>query len=217
MTSYADLILLAVVLIDLYILASGRLASAVKGVALQGGALALLPAAFASRATWDFLAHVGLLSLGTLALKAGVIPFLLMRAMREANVRREVEPFVSLHVSVLLGAFLCGLSFWMGSLLELPRPAPSTMVVPVALATLLIGFLVVVSRRKAITQVIGYLMLENGIFIFGQCLASEMPFVVELGILLDVLVGVFVMGIAINHISREFDDIDTDALTTLKD
>ncbi len=217
MTSYADLILLAVLLINLYILASGRLASAVKAVALQGGALALLPPSFASHASWDFLAHVGLLTLGTLVLKAALIPYLLMRAMREANVRREVEPFVTQHVSVLLGAFLCGLSFWMGSLLKLPRPAPSTMVVPVALATLLIGFLVVVSRKKAITQVIGYLMLENGIFIFGQCLAHEMPFVVELGILLDVLVGVFVMGIAINHISREFDDIDTDALTTLKD
>lgn len=217
MTSYADLILLAVVLINLYILASGRLASAVKAVALQGGALALLPAAFSSHASWDLLAHLGLLTLGTLVLKAALIPYLLMRAMREANVRREVEPFVTQHVSVLLGALLCGLSFWMGSLLRLPKPAPSTMVVPVALATLLIGFLVVVSRKKAITQVIGYLMLENGIFIFGQCLAREMPFVVELGILLDVLVGVFVMGIAINHISREFDDIDTDALTTLKD
>jgi hydrogenase-4 component E len=217
MTSYPDLILLAVLLINLYILASGRLATAVKAVALQGGALALLPAAFARPRAWDVLVHVGLLSLGTLVLKAVAIPLLLTRAMREANVRREVEPFVSQHVSVVLGALLCGLSFWMGSLLTLPRPAPSTMVVPVALATLLIGFLVVVSRRKAITQVIGYLMLENGIFIFGQCLASEMPFVVELGILLDVLVGVFVMGIAINHISREFDDIDTDALTSLKD
>jgi hydrogenase-4 component E len=105
----------------------------------------------------------------------------------------------------------------MGSALKLPHPAPTALVVPVALATLLVGFLVLVTRRKAITQVVGYLILENGIFIFGQCLTSEMPVLVELGILLDVLVGVFVMGIAIHHISREFDDIDTDALTTLRD
>jgi hydrogenase-4 component E len=60
-------------------------------------------------------------------------------------------------------------------------------------------------------------MLENGIFIFGLALVEEIPFAVELGILLDVLVGVFVMGIAIHHINREFDHIDTDLLSTLKD
>ncbi|HCF62466.1 MAG TPA: hydrogenase, partial [Myxococcales bacterium] len=166
---------------------------------------------------WDALLHVGLLSLGTLLLKAVIIPGLLLRTMRTANVRREVEPFISLHTSVLIGAVMVGVAFWMGSVLTLPRPAPATLLVPVALATLLLGFLVIVSRRKAITQVLGYLMLENGIYVFGQCLARDMPFVVELGILLDVLVGVFVMGIAIHHISREFDNIDTDELSTLRD
>jgi len=216
-TSAADLLLLVVVLLDLYLLATSRLAAAVRAVALQGGLLALLPLALAPRGAWEPFVHLGAMSLGTLALKAVAIPYLLVRAMREADTRREVEPFVSLHVSVLLGALLVGAAFWMGSALRLPRPAPATLVVPVALATLLLGFLVIVSRRKAISQVIGYLMLENGVFVFGQCLATQMPFVVDLGILLDVLVGVFIMGIAIHHISREFDNIDTAALTTLKD
>jgi hydrogenase-4 component E len=74
-----------------------------------------------------------------------------------------------------------------------------------------------VSRKKAVTQVVGYLMLENGIFIFGQTLVRQIPFAVELGILLDLLVGVFVMGIAIHHISRAFDHIDTELLSALKD
>ena len=203
MTAYADLILLAVLLLGVYVLATSRLGAAIRAVAVQGGLLALL--------------HVGLLSLGTLLLKAVIIPGLLLRTMRTANVRREVEPFISLHTSVLIGAVMVGVAFWMGSVLTLPRPAPATLLVPVALATLLLGFLVIVSRRKAITQVLGYLMLENGIYVFGQCLARDMPFVVELGILLDVLVGVFVMGIAIHHISREFDNIDTDELSTLRD
>ncbi len=86
-----------------------------------------------------------------------------------------------------------------------------------ALATLLLGFLILVSRRQAITQVVGYLMLENGVFIFGQSLIRDIPVAAELAILLDLLVGVFVMGIAIHHISREFDHVDTERLTALRD
>jgi len=131
-------------------------------------------------------------------------------------VQHEVEPFVSLHVSVLIGTGLIAISFWLATVLVLPRLAPSAMVVPAGLSTLLLGFLILVSRRQAVTQVIGYLMLENGVFIFGQLLVREIPLAAELAILLDLLVGVFVMGIAIYHISREFDHIDTERLTTLR-
>jgi hydrogenase-4 component E len=208
---------LVVVILDLYIVASSRLSSCVRAMALQGVALALLPIALWSHSFNGQIFHVTLLSVGALVVKALLIPFLLLRAIREANVRREAEPFISLHVSVLIAAVLVGISFWLASVLVLPRPAPTTLLVPIAFATLLVGFLVLVVRRKAVTQVVGYLMLENGIFIFGQTLVVEIPFAVELGILLDVLVGVFVMGIAIHHISREFDHIDTELLSALKD
>jgi hydrogenase-4 component E len=221
MTGAADFILLVVVVVDLYIVATSRLASCVHASALQGVALALLPIAlwvpgYQGGVDAQIL-HIVLMSLGTLVVKALVIPQLVLRAIREANVRREVEPFVSLHVSVLIAALLVGVSFWLASVLLLPIPAPTTLLVPVAFATLLVGFLVLVSRKKAVTQVVGYLMLENGIFIFGQTLVRQIPFAVELGILLDLLVGVFVMGIAIHHISRAFDHIDTELLSALKD
>jgi hydrogenase-4 component E len=93
----------------------------------------------------------------------------------------------------------------------------SPLVLPLALATILIGLFLIVSRRKAIMQVVGYLVLENGVFIFGVALAQEEPFLVEMGVLLDVFVAVFIMGIMIFHISREFDHIDVDQLTSLKD
>jgi hydrogenase-4 component E len=89
--------------------------------------------------------------------------------------------------------------------------------VPLALSTILIGLFVVISRIKALSQVLGFLILENGIYAFGAALLLEQPLVVELGVLLDVFVAVFVMGIAIFHISREFDHIDTDALDQLAD
>ena len=75
----------------------------------------------------------------------------------------------------------------------------------------------IVSRRKAIMQTLGYLAMENGIYAFGLAFAVEEPLLVEMGVLLDVFVAVFVMGIAIHHISREFDHIDTDRLSALKD
>ncbi len=214
--AHADLLLLFLVLLDLYIIGAGRLVACVRGAALQGLLLALLPLALGHHQD-ILLVHTLLLLIGTLLLKALLIPYLLMRTIVYTHARREVEPFVSLHASLLLGALLVGLSFWLAQKLSLPRPPPSPLLVPTGLATLFCGFLVLVSRKKAVTQVVGYLMLENGVFVFGQFLTREMPVVVEMGILLDVLVGVFVMGIAINHISREFDSIDTDALTSLRD
>jgi hydrogenase-4 component E len=89
--------------------------------------------------------------------------------------------------------------------------------VPASIATLMTGFLILTTRKKAISQVIGYLVLENGIFIFGLLLAEAMPFMVEAGALLDLLVGIFVMGIVINHISREFSTVDTSRLQTLRE
>jgi hydrogenase-4 component E len=216
-TGWADLLLLLVLVLDLAVVATGRIASCIRASALQGVALSLLPIALGVYDLEADVGHIALLCGGTLVVKAVLIPAMLLRAMRSADVQREVEPFISLHLSILLAAALVGVSFWLSSALPLPRPAPSTLLVPIAFSTLLIGFLVLVSRRKAITQVVGYLLLENGIFVFGQTLIADIPFAVELGILLDLLVGVFVMGIAILQIRREFDHIDTELLSTLKD
>ena len=216
MTGLSDALLLVVVVLDLAILASARLTTCIRTSALQGVLLAELPATLSWEAAGSVPGHVFALALVLLLLKAFAIPFLLLRAVREADVRHEVKPFVSLHVSTLLGTALVGVSFWLATVLVLPRPVPSAVLVPAALSTLLIGFLVLVSRRQAITQVVGYLMLENGVFIFGQTLIRDMPVAAELAILLDLLVGVFVMGIAIYHISREFDHIDVERLTSLK-
>ena len=217
MSEYADALLLVVLATDLFILATSSLVTCVRTTAVQGVALGLLPLVL-----WGWSAdldsiHVILITIGTIAIKAGLVPTLLSRTIKKTDILREVEPFVSLHVSVLLGAVLVGLAFGLSRALVLPREAPSALLVPVSLSTILLGFLVVVSRRKAITQVVGYLMLENGVFVFGQSVVRDIPFVVELGLLLDVLVGVFVFGITIHHIRREFDSIYMAALTTLRD
>jgi hydrogenase-4 component E len=89
--------------------------------------------------------------------------------------------------------------------------------VPVAISTVIVGLLVLTTRNKALTQVVGYLILENGIYIFGLSQAERVPFLVELGVLLDIFVGVFIMGIVVFHINREFDSLDSTRLSQLKD
>ena len=123
----------------------------------------------------------------------------------------------SLHASIVGAAVLVGVAFWIASQMDLPFPVGSRLLVPAAMANVLLGFLLLVARRQAITQVVGYLVLENGVFVFGLGLAAEQPIVVELSVLLDLLVGVFVMGIAILHISETFDHMDTTTLASLRE
>ncbi|MCL4513685.1 MAG: hydrogenase [Candidatus Eremiobacteraeota bacterium] len=213
----ANFILLIVIVLDLYIVSSSRLDTCVNATALQGAALAFLPfALWWKQASSGEMIGLLLIGAGTFVVKSLLIPFLIFRSIREANVRREVEPSISLHFSLFTAAVFVAGSFWMASIVVFPQSPPASLIVPAAFVGVLVGFLLLVSRQKAITQVVGYLILENGIFIFGQILFKELPFIVELGILLDLLVGVLVMGIAINHISRQFDHIDVNRLDELK-
>ena len=214
MNSFSDLILIVVVLANLLLLGSGRLSSTIRQVAVQGVAVGLLPLFVSEN---GFAMRLALVAAGSVALKGFVFPRLLFRSVRDAQVRHEVDPAVGYAPSILFGIVLLGASFWLASNFSLPKAVVSEFVLPVALATMLCGLFLIITRRQALMQVVGYLVLENGIYVFGIGLAHEEPLLVEMGILLDVFVAVFVMGIAIFHISREFDHIDVDQLAQLKD
>jgi hydrogenase-4 component E len=140
-----------------------------------------------------------------------------LRAIREVRIRREVEPLIGYVPTLLLGALITAGTFIFADFLPLLAQHHDGLFIPTALATFFSGFLLLMTRRKAITQVLGYLMLENGIFIFGILLSDAMPLMVEAGVLLDLLVGVFVMGIVMNQINREFSTINTERLSALKE
>jgi hydrogenase-4 component E len=209
-----ELLLIVVMLVDLFALASSRLGALIRIVALQGVMLGIIPLV-ADPA--ELTVRAAGLALLNLCLKGLVFPRLLFRATRQETVRREVAPYVGYSLSLILGALIMGACFIAGTRLPLPYPAISSLLVPVALSTAIIGLFLIVSRRKAATQVLGYLVLENGIFVFGLTLAGKMPWLVEMGVLLDVFIGVFVMGIALHHIHGAFDSIDADRLTSLRD
>ncbi len=214
MTTWLDGLLILMVLTGFLLLGSSRLAESIRMVAMQGLALGFLPILLHSD---EIGIRLILLSLGSMALKGLLFPRLLLRAAREARIKREIEPFVGFTMSLLTGIAIIWISFWLSSRLPLTESIRSTLIVPGALFMTLTGFFLIVSRKIAISQVLGYLVMENGVFVFGVAMAKDQPWLIELGVLLDVFVAVFVMGITIFHINREFDHIDSDRLANLKD
>jgi hydrogenase-4 component E len=212
MTSLAELALFLVVLSDFLVLATSRLSACIRAIAFQGILLGALPLLIHR----DISGHLVVLAVGTAVIKAGVLPWFLRWAIREAAVRREVEPLIGYMASVILGAAALAIAFAVANALPL-RMVGTDLLVPVALVTVMIGLVVLITRSKAVTQVVGYLMLENGIFLFGLTQSERVPFLVEIGVLLDVFVGVFIMGIVVFHINREFDSISAARLTELRD
>ncbi len=208
-----DTVLICIVLTSFLLLGSSRIGTCIRVAALQGVLLGFLTLV----ASADLSLRAPILALASTGLKGVAFPWLLSRALRDAEVRREVEPFVGYNLSLLIGTATLAASLWLAARLPRPNPEVSSLVVPVALFTTLVGLFLITSRRTALMQVLGYLVLENGIYAFGVGLVEGTPMLVELGVLLDLFVAVFVMGIAVFHINREFDHIDTDRLTALKD
>ena len=200
-------------LTNFWVLGTTRLSSTIRATAIQGALLAALPLAL--HPAWSL--HTGGAGRRHVSGEGVVLPTFLSWAIREAAVRREVEPLIgfsrlaqpraqwpSRSRSALPSASLC-------------RSRTAALLIPVALSTVMVGLLVLTTRSKALTQVVGYLVLENGIYVFGLSQAERVPFLVELGVLLDIFVGIFIMGIVVFHINRAFDSLDSTRLTELKD
>ena len=198
--------------LNLLALGSSRLRSVIRTVAVQGMALGVMPLLMHP---FDWM--VAGVAAVTVAVKGFVIPGLLTRAMRAARIDREIEPFLGFVPSLLLGAGGTIAAVAGASALPLLPEHAGTLVVPGALAAMLTGLVLLIGRAKAISQVCGYLILENGIYLFGLLLLQSTPLLVESGILLDLTVGIFVIGIIVDRIQRAFDSLDTRKLTVLRE
>lgn len=199
--------------LNLVALGSSRIPSIIRAAAFQGMLLGVLPLLLDNEFRW----LVALLAGGTIIVKGFVIPYLLQRAMRVANIDREEQPLLGFIPSLLLGAAAAIGAVAISDYLPLMPEHAGSLLVPGALATLVSGLLLLVGRTKAISQVCGYLLLENGIYLFGLLLVHGVPVIVEAGILLDLTVAVFVIGIIVDRIQREFDSLDTRKLTSLRE
>lgn len=214
MSVWLDGVLVLLVLSSLWLLGSSRLRACIQAIAFQGALLGVIPVF----TKWPAVSvRIAVVALASTIIKAFVLPILLRRAVRETRMRTEVEPLAGFTTSLLLGLGLWGLAMHLDELLPHGSPNVAPLLLPVAIFTVLCGLLLIVSRNTAVMQVIGYITLENGIYVFGWAFAVEEPFLVEMGVLLDVFAAVFVMGITIHHLHREFDTIETDELSSLKD
>jgi hydrogenase-4 component E len=212
MQNWIDAAIALVVLSNLRLLGTSRLVACIRIVAVQGillGVLTILSHA------GDLTIRVVLQAAVSMFTKGIVFPWLLSRAVRGADIRRELEPIVGYTPSLLIGGLLLGVALWLGWRLPLPG-IESQFMIAVSLHTIMVGLFIIVARRMAITQALGYLAMENGIFAFGLVFAQKEPLLIEMGVLLDAFVAVFVMGIMIYNINREFDHIDSDRLRELK-
>jgi hydrogenase-4 component E len=207
MASLADLLLVAIIVLDVYLTSTSRLGARVRACALQGVVHGLLPFAVSgavlAQAEGGVL-HLALATVGTLALKAVVIPFFMLRAVRDSGTRREVEPYVSLHMSLVVAVVLVGVSFALAAALgpALGRASSPSLALPAGLSTLLIGMFLTINGKTELTQIIGYQVTQNGVFVLGQTLVGESPLLVELGVLLDVLVAVMLTGLFVVQLAE---------------
>ena len=156
-------------------------------------------------------------AVASILVKGLAVPVLLARSAQRQQIEQRIEPYLGFNTSMLIGTLGFGGALWLAASLKLPYAISSDLVVPISLATVFIGLVALVSRRKAVTQVVAYLVLDNGIFMFGLVLVPALPVLVEMGVLLDLFAAVFVMGVTIHNINRQFDHIDTSRMSQLND
>ncbi len=212
-------ILLALILLSVLLsLRSNRLMALVKLMAFQGVVVSAVPLFLETEHGMTFSLFMFFLLL--VLVKGIFIPGLMYIAVKRVVASREIEPIIGYHASLFAGLIMIVFSVYVTNHLHLAMlPVGHKLLLVTAITTMGAGLILLMARRKAITQVIGYLMMENGIYLIGTALAKEVhtQYVVEFAVLLDLIVAVLVMGIVLNDINHTFDDVDTALMGQLKD
>jgi hydrogenase-4 component E len=198
----------------LYVFAVSRIEAYVKTLALQGFILFLLVIIDIKEINW---LNIVFLSIETLGIKTIVIPYFLLTIIRKNEIRREVEPFISQFYSLLIAViiFIFGFiaAYWAAKTNVEIKP----LYFGISIVLIISSLFLIINRKKIITHILCYMMLENGIFLLSLSVANEMPMLVNIGVLLDLFVGIYLFAIFFNKITEEFDGSHIDVLTELKD
>ncbi|MDP1725524.1 MAG: hypothetical protein Q8M15_01980 [Bacteroidota bacterium] len=196
----------------IYLGVANRLSSYVSALAFQG--IILFGVAFIELIEINWVNLVFVL-LETIVFKTFVIPYFLNYIIQKNNITREAEPFLPDFVSVVLITVIILGSFMLSNTINDPHLRKIFFVV--ALSALFTGLYIIVTRRKIITHVMGFLVIENGVFVLSIAVGNEMPMLVNIGILLDIFASVFLLGIFVNKIGDVMKEQDVEQLSNLKD
>ena len=203
-----------ILMLSFAMISQRRIASLINLFALQGAALvaASVLLGYAGHNP-DLYVSAGL----TLALKVILIPWMLYRVIRKLNVRWDVEPLINVPTLMIAGIGLVIFSFSLALPVSRLSPSIAGGSLGIALACVLLSFMMMITRSRAVPQVIGFLSMENGLIFAATAATNGMPMIVEFGIALDVLVGILILGVFMFQIREQFDSLDIHNLETLKD
>jgi hydrogenase-4 component E len=204
------LIIFAMTLVFLSI--ANRLGTYVNILALQG--FLLFGVSYIELKEIDTLNLVFIL-METIVFKAVAVPLFMSYVIKRNNITRETEPYLPYFVSLVIVTLIIIVTFLLSNTID--DPYLNKIYFVVALSSLFTGLYIIMTRRKVITHVMGYLVIENGVFILSLAVGSEIPMLINTGILLDLFVSVFLLGIFVNKIGDVLKDIDVDQLRQLKD
>ena len=206
-------VLLIVFLISLFYMSiANRMSTYVNVLALQG--ILLFFVAFLELKHINTL-NLILILLETIIFKSLAVPIFLNYVLKRNHITREAEPYLPNFVSLIITTVIVVSTILLSNTME--ESYLDKMYFVVALSTLFTGLYFIATRRKIITHVMGYLIIENGVFVLSLAVGNEMPMLVNLGIMLDIFASVLILGIFLNKIGDVFKDIDVNQLTNLKD
>jgi len=161
--------------------------------------------------------HLYISSILTLTLKVILLPYILHVLIHRLKIRKEVETIVNVPMTMLIGIALVIFSYHLTAPVRELSSFITRSTLAIALATVMIGLLMMITRKHAVTQIIGFLALENGLFFAATSATYGMPLVVELGVALDILIAAFIFGIFFFHIHTTFDSLDVEQMARLKE
>jgi hydrogenase-4 component E len=201
-------------LVSVYLMVGQK--ALVVAIRLYGVQSLLLGAVGVAMGLADDRPHLFVTAALTIALKAALIPWFLLRVIDRVGIRREIEPFVNVPASLLLCLGLTVVGYRVSLGMAGASQGVPHQVVGVALSMVLMGLFLMVTRRKALTQILALLTIENAVFLVAVGATSGMPLIVELGISFDVILAVLVLGVLVNRIVDRFESMDTSRLSNLR-
>ncbi len=207
-----DILLIMFAITLLYMSIANRLLTYIRLLVLQG--FLLFGVTFLALSQIN-VANLVLILLETVIFKAVVVPLFLNRIIKRNNITRIAEPFVPNFISLIIITLILVITIVLSNSIKDTNLDKTFFVV--ALSTLFTGLYIISTRRKIITHVMGYLVIENGVFILSLAVGNEMPMLVNLGIMLDIFASVFILGIFFNKIGDVIQDPDVNQLRNLKD